>query len=313
MRRRSRPARPCRGPRTRPAADGWWDYGKSQKGATATAALQRARFHYTAALENAKGLDRARIEKRLETLDGDLAPKRASSAWTPKNLAGLTWWLDASDPAAVRLNGTAVTQWVDKSGGGRSFAQPEAAKCPAFKGVINGRKTITFDGVDDYLGFTSPNEALCDASGAAMFIVFRPDEDPEFSLYGQANTAGRDRFTDGKTYNCYFRQARMAGMADLLSPTGLTLLASRTQAAGNQTLRVNGQVVQSQPSGFTAWRASTGEAPGDVNKVHTIGVNIPSADYFKGQIAEVIMYGRQLADQDVAAVERYLKTKWGTP
>jgi hypothetical protein len=105
----------------------------------------------------------------------------------------------------------------------------------------------------------------------------------------------------------------MAGMADVLSPTGLTLLGSRTQAAGNQTLRVNGQVVQSQPSAFTAWRASAGEAAGDVNKVHTIGVNLPSADYFKGQIAEMIMYGRQLSDQEVAAVERYLKTKWGTP
>ena len=87
------------------AADAWWDYGKLQKGATAVAALQRARSHYSAALQTAKGLDRARIEKRLETLDEDLAQKRPASAWTPKNLAGLTWWLDASDPATVKLSG----------------------------------------------------------------------------------------------------------------------------------------------------------------------------------------------------------------
>ncbi len=300
------------------AADAWWDYGKSQKGATAAAALQRARFHYSAALEHAKGLDRARIEKRLETLDGDLAQKRPASSWTPKNLAGLTWWLDASDPATVKLSGASVNQWVDKGGGGRSFVQTEAKNCPAYKGVINGRKTITFDGTDDYLTLTAPNEALCDASGAAMFIVFKPNEDSDFSVYGTSaptlNNQGRDRFTDGKTYHCYFRQLRMDGMADILSPTGLTLLASRTQAGGNQIVRVNGQVVQSQPSAFSAWRASAGEAAGDVsNKVHTIGVNLAPANYFRGQIAEVIMYGRQLSDQEVATVERNLKAKWGTP
>jgi hypothetical protein len=295
------------------AADAWWDYGKSLKGATAAASLQRARFHYTAALETAKGLDRARIEKRLETLDGDLAQKRPAAAWTPKNLAGLTWWLDASDPATVKINGTAATQWVDKSGGGRSFAQPDAQKCPSYTGVINGRKTITFDGTDDYLGFTSPNEALCDASGAAMFIVFKPADDREFSLYSQSNTSGHDRFHDRKTYHSYFRQQRMDGIADVLSPTDLALLTSRTQAAGNQTLRVNGQIVQSQPSAFTAWRVSAGEAAGELNKVHSIGVNSAPADYFKGQIAEFIMYGRKLSDQDVATVERYLKAKWGTP
>jgi hypothetical protein len=300
------------------AADAWWDYGKSQKGATAAAALQRARSHYTAALETAKGLDRARIEKRLETLDGDLAQKRPASAWTPKTLAGLTWWLDASDPATVKLSGATVSQWVDKSGAGRTFAQTEAKHCPAYRGQINGRKTITFDGSDDYLKLTAPNEALCDASGAAMFIVFKPDDDSDFSVYGTSgptlNNQGRDRFTDGKTYHCYFRQLRMDGMAGVLSPTGLTLLTSRTQAVGNQTLRVNGQVVQSQPNVFTTWRASAGEAAGDVsNKVHTIGVNLAPADYFKGQIAEVIMYGRQLSDQEVATVERNLKAKWGTP
>jgi len=295
------------------AADAWWDYGKSQKGAAASAALQRARFHYSGVLETAKGLDRARIEKRVQSLDGEGGQKRASTSWAPKSLAGLSWWLDASDPATVKLSGQAVTQWVDKGAGGRSFAQNESKNCPSYRGQINGRKTVVFDGVDDFLKFTSPNEALCDTSGAALFIVFKPDDDPEFSVYGQTNNAGRDRFTDGKTYHGYFRQVRMAGTADVLTPTGLTLLTSRTQAAGPQTLRVNGQVVQSDPNAFAAWRASAGEAAADKNKTHTIGVNLTSPDYFKGQVAEVILYGRQLGDQEVAAVERYLKAKWGTP
>jgi len=295
------------------AADAWWDYGKSEKGSVAAAALQRARFHYGAAIENARGLDRARIEKRLADLDGDLAAKRPSSAWSPRKFAGLTWWLDASDPASVKLSGQVVNLWVDKAGGGRSFAQADAQKRPAYRGLINGRRTIAFDGVDDVLEFTSPNEALCDASGAALFIVFKPDGDGEFSLYGQTNNSGRDRSMDAKTYHGYFRQSRMDGIPGVLSATEVTLLASRTQAAGSQTLRINGQVAQSQTSVFTAWRSSAGEAVADVKKVHTIGVNPIPADYFKGQIAEVIMFGRQLGDPEVAAVERYLKAKWGTP
>jgi hypothetical protein len=105
----------------------------------------------------------------------------------------------------------------------------------------------------------------------------------------------------------------MAGTAGILAPTGLTLLTSRTQAVGAQALRINGRVAQTAPTAFATWRASAGEALADKNKIHTIGVNPNSADHFRGQIAEVILYGRQLGDQEVAAVERYLKTKWGTP
>jgi len=37
------------------------------------------------------------------------------------------------------------------------------------------------------------------------------------------------------------------------------------------------------------------------------------ANYFKRQIAEVIMFGRQLGDPEVAAGERYLRAKGCTP
>jgi len=295
------------------AADAWCDYGTSHKGVAATAALDRARFQYAAALEAAKGLERARIEKQLESLDVAGERKRGSSSWTPRSLAGVAWWLDAGDASTVRLRGDRVIQWVDKGGGGRAFAQNEIARRPAYLGRINGRRTIAFDGVDDFLGFSSPNESICDATGAAMFVVFKPDNDPEFSVYGQTNNSGRDRAADGKTHHGYFRQERMAGTAGILTPTGLTLLTSRTQAVGVHALRINGQGVQVAPNAFAAWRGSTGEAPADKTKTHTIGVNPDSSDYFKGQIAEMILYGRQLGDQEVAAVERYLKAKWGAP
>lgn len=295
------------------AADAWCDYGTSHKGVAATAALERARFQYAAALEAAKGLERARIEKQLESLDVAGERKRGSPSWTPRSLAGVAWWLDAGDASTVKRTGDRVSQWVDKGGGGRAFAQNEIARRPAYLGRINGRRTIAFDGVDDFLGFVSPNESLCDASGAAMFVVFKPDNDPEFSVYGQTNNAGRDRAADGKTHHGYFRQERMAGTAGILTPTGLTLLASRTQAVGAHALRINGQAVQVAPNAFATWRVSAGESPADKNKTHTIGVNPNASDHFKGQVAEVILYGRQLGDQEVAAVERYLKAKWGTP
>jgi hypothetical protein len=299
------------------AADAWWDYGKAQKGGASAVALQRARLHYAVALENAKGLDRARIEKQLKELDADLTQKQPLSAWTPKNLPGMTWWLDASDAATVKLTAGAVTRWVDKSGKGCSFVQPVAKRCPAYAGEINGRKTIAFDGIDDYLLFAARNEELCDKTGAAIFVVFKPEDDSDFSIFGISaptlNNQGRDLSADGKTYHCYFRQARMIGLEGVLSPASRTLLTSRTQATGEQTLRINGRVVQSQSTDFTAWRTSAGENPGDAsNKVHTIGVNLAPANYFKGQIAEAIMYGRRLSDQEVDAVERYLKTKWGS-
>lgn len=138
------------------AGDAWADYGKSQKAAAATAALERARFHYTAVLEQIKGLDRARIDKLPEGVEDDLNAKGGVSRKTgPSALPGIVLWLDASDPKGVQLVGggtqrvgASVTALRDVSGGGFDGTAPTPQAAPKLCRFDGSQFTgVDFDGV----------------------------------------------------------------------------------------------------------------------------------------------------------------------
>jgi hypothetical protein len=99
------------------AGDAWWEYKEANNGAMAAAADERARFHYGSSLNDLRGLEKARIEQRLQTTE-KLAAKRPR----PK---GLLLWLDASLPSSIGLgiqrpsepnSGMAVSRWTDANG-----------------------------------------------------------------------------------------------------------------------------------------------------------------------------------------------------
>jgi hypothetical protein len=74
---------------------------------------------------------------------------RLPRAWTPAQLPALALWLDAADTSTITLNGSNVSQWNDKSGNGRNFAQATAASQPAYLATgFNGRPTLQTDGAD---------------------------------------------------------------------------------------------------------------------------------------------------------------------
>ena len=57
--------------------------------------------------------------------------------WTPVQLgSSLALWLDAADASTVILNGSTVSQWIDKSGNGRHVSQATAADQPIY--TLNG-------------------------------------------------------------------------------------------------------------------------------------------------------------------------------
>jgi len=52
----------------------------------------------------------------------------------------------------VSLNGAGVSFWADQSGKGKHYSQSTVASQPLYNPTgVNGRPTITFDGVDDFL------------------------------------------------------------------------------------------------------------------------------------------------------------------
>jgi hypothetical protein len=83
-----------------------------------------------------------------------------SAAWTPAQLPGLALWLDAADASTITLNGSTVSQWNDKSGNNRHASQATAANQPTYSATgLNGKPTLTFDGLSDNLQATIPSLA----------------------------------------------------------------------------------------------------------------------------------------------------------
>lgn len=87
----------------------------------------------------------------------------SSSAWTP-SLITTSLWLDANDASTITLNGSTVSQWNDKSGNGRNYAQGTAANQPTYSATGWGTQpAISFDGVNDIL-----STAVADWTAANM-------------------------------------------------------------------------------------------------------------------------------------------------
>lgn len=73
--------------------------------------------------------------------------------WSPAALSPLGWW-DASAASTITEVSSAVSQWDDRSGGGRHLTQGTSGNRPV-KSTFAGRPSILFDGSNDTLARSS--------------------------------------------------------------------------------------------------------------------------------------------------------------
>lgn len=79
----------------------------------------------------------------------------ANTSFSPLSLGNLVVWSEAD--FGVTLNGATVSQWNDKSGYNNHHKQSTTANQPTYiPNAINGLPSLSFDGVNDFMG--------CDAS-----------------------------------------------------------------------------------------------------------------------------------------------------
>jgi hypothetical protein len=102
--------------------------------------------------------------------------------WSPAEIT-TALWLDAADSNTVEQSGGVVSEWRDKSGNSRHASQAASGSRPivatASQNSLNG---ISFDGINDYLGFSS---ALLGATHS-LFILFKPTIEPAVgTVFGQ--------------------------------------------------------------------------------------------------------------------------------
>jgi hypothetical protein len=252
---------------------------------------------------------------------------RASGGFNPRSISGLALWLDAADSASVTLNSGNVSEWRDKSGNSRHFAQSTAANQPAY--VAAGRNGLSV------LRSTAPKHLRRESGGSVLqedmsylgqtahtiFIAWEPDARKSNYLFG-AQGGGFRLTIDGPragtgSAGLYtvdsgnFTQGRLQGESSLTAAVAHIL-----------TCRRDGSDFAMFGNGTSMATATRASAP-SVNFTGTFGlfawINADGTltDYpafptvCEGDMYEVLHFNRALSASERQTIERYIGGKWG--
>ncbi len=244
--------------------------------------------------------------------------------------AGLQLWLKSD--AGIAANNGRVSKWMDQSGNGNDAVENDTSRQPVLvNNELNGKPVISFDGINDRLGFTGSKKM----SQLSVFAVLK-NKPPDINsdAVGSVFTFG-----PGGTYNASEHIGlRMRGFPpgndnDAVVGTGDGpdyVLATSTNLSKynewrnisivtdkklfNTTLRWNGNDAVMAPNGSNlpmsvslGDSAASGGGIGSTDNFGNLGFPITMA---KCDFAELIVYDTVLSDSDRLAVEKYLNDKY---
>jgi hypothetical protein len=251
-----------------------------------------------------------------------LGPRLAAAGQPPSQ--GRVLWLraDAGVHAAAgetMQEGALVARWSDQSGNGRDAAQEEAARRPTYVGqAIGDLPAVRFDGADDFLTNAVHNLAESDKPRTVLAV-------------GRVAKGGR-----GGAIVCFRRSTAGGGTvfaAQHINLSGVYYVYSDgVNGAGNSTLPIDrfaalaepfvtsfvsrgaGQKLQVTVNGRQQPVSQTGTIGPDAGAAgFTIGSREdipPGAQNWSGDLAEILVYDRELSAEELAAVGSYLATKY---
>jgi hypothetical protein len=227
-------------------------------------------------------------------------------------LNGLTAWLRAD--VGVQLDGSeAISDWSDLTPHANDAQQDNSGLRPSVSTTtINGQSAIHFDGTTTFLDLPP-----CVPDDFSIFVVFRSTKstgnggqwfygagivDAETS--GVVNDFGLSLDANGEVLTGVGNpDTSIVSLHGGYNDGNPHLAAfTRTEATGVFT-----QHVDSILQGIIAGNTSTLLAPPRI----TIGATQTLANYFNGDIAEILIYDRVLSTSEEQQIESYLMKKYG--
>ena len=248
------------------------------------------------------------------------APVRGSPARD-----GLALWLRADEGAtslggATSEDGDAIAEWQDQSGRGRTARQSDPNRRPVWvASSIGGRPALRFDGRDDFLNNTV-DELVAPGAPRTVMIVARLNERDEggaMFTFRRSTGGGKALFaaqhvTIGPQYYVYSDGVNAAGNSTLPRP-GFDRLREPfvtmfSTAGAGAKLRVAVQGTEqpvSQPG-------AVGRDDGAVGFTIASREDLPAGDQlWGGDIAEILVYDRELTSEQLQQTGAYLAAKYG--
>lgn len=232
------------------------------------------------------------------------------SGLSPVSISDLTLWLDAAEDSCTihGSGGTAVSQWDDISGNGNNLVQSTGSDQP-LTGVntLNGKNVIAFDGVNHFLEkpsfAASPNITIILVSKVSGAVS-------EFKSVLTLDGTNNFQIEAGDSSQ-FLAKFNAIGLGSLDSPFHTSDLLDvpsiiNYRLSSNDlkvVLRVNG--AQSDDDDYNGLLGAT--------QTLYLGRNRVDNDLLNVDIAEVLIYNRDLALSEMEAIETYLSDKWGIP
>lgn len=249
------------------------------------------------------------------------APSDAGTV-DPADIAGLTLWLDASDPdtlwqdsmmmSAATADGDPVGYWLDRSGNNNHVVQYDPTLKPALRTAIqNGKNAIRGDGVNDYIAssaggadsaFTLFAVTISRLNGVASspFSVGELVTRKNRMLNKPAdNTIGFSGYTSASPY--YEPVVNSA----LTWSSGTGIIAQMKHSSGYISLAKNGGAFSTPalPTSYFGY----GLLPYNSTAIRVMK---GGGMAYNGDVCEVLYYAAALSDGDRASVITYLNAKW---
>lgn len=238
--------------------------------------------------------------------------QQETGPFSPDDIANLILWLDATDPANTGVqpaNGTALSQWVDKSPEGYVALQAVGAQQPIFTtNVQNGLPCVVFTAASSQTFLVFPNFE-CKAQ-STMFVAVKQAAagSNQFIMEQSPDAASNNGFwMYGGSFGACRRNTALVtastGSASWLGST-FTYFYSIYNGTNLEVFLKN-------------TLAGTGTNAGLTNNTITAQLNICSRAttslFSSASVGEIIIYDAVLNASQIAAVGTYLTTKWGIP
>jgi arylsulfatase A-like enzyme len=191
--------------------------------------------------------------------------------------------------------------------------------------AINGKKAVEFDGVNDYLGSGQANSLTTAGNGLTMFLVATKDQSENTAaratqIGSAAGTAGRVVGTD-LSQDTGLRFNNGAATYD----TGLSdddfhifiFQIDHNATYESALMYVDGTTASHTFTGVGGTGSLTNFSGNDLELLLGTGRltngGLAAGDYFKGSIAELLVYNEQMTELQINLVANYLSSEYGLP
>lgn len=230
----------------------------------------------------------------------------------PTNLAGLSLWLEAGDArgnGTILADGTAVTNWADKSGHGRHATGAASSNSwPRYRATnFNGRAALNFNGTH-YLD--CGNVPLHDnATGMTLIVVCRMSGAADRAVLSKNHWSANQR--EWVLHSSDFQVQELTNVMNTANRITNAVNTNAVCVAGLWQPKVRMELFHNGLSLGTAASPATNMEAGSARVLVAQANNVDAARYLTGDLAEIAVYARALDPNDLNRVCASLAAKYG--